>query len=448
VQFASSKRAHKQKLQEKKERKMKSSASAWWVVTGAATAALLGRVAADGEAGCPCLTSDGGALDPYRNDDGDLIYAGYVYPDDYGIGCKLQDENLAPYCLDSTDDNPEWCYHMFCYVDVDNCDLPLKYASGYFPASGLYYSFQTCGDTGTFDEWFNDSGDDDGTHELVDMADLVENYVLTIRNNLQDDYAEFSGVSSPCDYDSSCPCDTCEANADWGGSVGFTTTILVPEADTTPLASTTCMAQTLRSYFLKVAGAEYQDASVFGTLYAGFQDDGVFTQWPAIDWCPTSYDPRFRPWFSTSVTNPKVLILTIDISGSMAGSRIALALEAAKAVLETCAWKDQVGFVLFNSAVVSTRSPAFCTDDERDDMKAWLDLYVTAGGNTEFVAPLTSALAMIDADAGCSNVILFLTDGVATFTEQNFVDVQAEAAVNDVVLFTFALGDGKYDSTL
>jgi hypothetical protein len=225
--------------------------------------------------------------------------------------------------------------------------------------------------------------------------------------------------------------------------VGFTTTILVPEADTDPLDRTTCMAETLRSYFLKVAGAEYQDSSVFGTLYAGFQDDGVFTQWPAISWCPTTYDPRFRPWYSASVTNPKVLILAIDISGSMAGTRITLALEAAKAVLNTCAWKDEVGLVLFNSAVVASRNPAFVTDDERDDMKAWLDLYVTPGGGTEFVAPLTSALAMIDAEPGCSNVILFLTDGVATFTDQNFVDVQTEAAKNDVVLFTFALGDGK-----
>jgi hypothetical protein len=406
--------------------------------------ALLARVAADGEVTCPCLTSDGGALDPYRTDDGDLVYGDYVYPDDYGIGCELQDENLPPSCLGS-DDDPAWCEQNFCYVDPDNCDLPLKYLSGYFPESGLYYSYQTCGSEGSFHEWFN--GDDD-SHSLADIADLVESYVLSIRTNLQTDFVELAGVTSPCEYDSACNCDTCVYNSDWGGDVGFTTSILVPHA-TEPVADkSTCLAQTARSYFLKVAGAEYQNESVFGTEYGGFQEDGVFTQWPAMQWCPTDYDPRFRPWYSTAVTNPKVLILVIDVSGSMTlAGRMALAIDAAKAVLKTVSWKDKVGIITFSGAVANFIAPDYVTDDYRTTLETWIDTYLVATGSTEFYAPLVKAFELIDADPGCSNVVLFLTDGEAVFQESDYDSVTSMAATNNVILFTYALGSGTYYPT-
>jgi len=231
---------------------------------------------------CPCLASDGGALDHYRVN-GDLMYEGYVYPSNYGIGCTAHDTNLAPYCLDASSDKPEFCVESFCYVDKDNCDLPLKYLSGFFPLSGLYYSYQQCGNTGTFNAWFNNNTDNTN-HTLADLADVVEDYVLSIRNNLQSDQSEFKSITSACSNDAACGCTNCAINTDWGESVDFTTAVIVPNPVVPVTDATTCLASVARSYFLKVAAAEYQDATKVGYLYAGTQVDGAFMQWPGIEW--------------------------------------------------------------------------------------------------------------------------------------------------------------------
>ena len=395
------------------------------------------------DSSCPCLTTDNGLLDIYRDGSGDLIYAGYTYPTDYGVGCGQHDLDLDPYC--SSDDAPEWCTDQFCWVDPDNCDS-LEYLSGYFPASGLYYSFQTCGSDGTFYDWFNDGSTDDD-RPLTDLADLVENYLLTIRSSLQGDFSEFSSVSSACDSYPSCGCAECVYNSNWLESVDFSQASLTPNAVTSLTDTSTCLAETASGYYLKVVGAEYQSTANVGFVYSGFQDDGAFSQWPALEWCPTDYDPRFRPWYAAAVTNPKLLIIVIDISGSMAGSRIGLAADAAKAILKTLSWKDRVGIVLFNSIVANVRQPEFVTDAERDLINTWIDTNVFAGGGTSFYEPMLEALDMIDADPGCSNVVLFLTDGEASFTEDNYNTVASRVQTNDVVLFTYALGSGA-DSTI
>jgi hypothetical protein len=166
-------------------------------------------------------------------------------------------------------------------VDKDNCDLPLLYLSGYFPLSGLYYSYQQCGNDGTFNAWFNST---DNTHTLADLAGVVEDYVLSIRRNLQSDQSEFLGTASACSNDVACGCTNCASNADWGESVDFTTAVIVPNPVVPVTDATTCLASVARSYFLKVAAAEYQDTSNVGYLFAGTQVDGAFMQWPGIEW--------------------------------------------------------------------------------------------------------------------------------------------------------------------
>ena len=115
---------------------------------------------------CPCLTTDGGALDVYMVD-GQLHYSEYPYPNDYGTrcdfrfkirmsilicagtdGCKAYDTDpvaLEPYCGNSSgthDDAPAWCFDSFCYVDPSNCVYRTT-LSGVFPDSGaaLYSQF-------------------------------------------------------------------------------------------------------------------------------------------------------------------------------------------------------------------------------------------------------------------------------------------------------------------
>lgn len=68
--------------------------------------------------------------------------------------------------------------------------------------------------------------------------------------------------------------------------------------------------------------AEYIYASVGGT--------GGLTSYPGTAWsCPSSYNALFRPWYPTAAIGPKNVILIIDVSGSMSGTRLTLAKEAA-----------------------------------------------------------------------------------------------------------------------
>jgi hypothetical protein len=226
--------------------------------------------------------------------------------------------------------------------------------------------------------------------------------------------------------------------------VDFDSTVFVPHDTTPPDPISKCLANSAHAQFSNIAGVEYQDTDHVGTLYGGFQSDGTFMQWPGIEWCPTTYDPRFRPWYAASTTNPKIIILVIDCSGSMAGSRMILAKSAAKAVVKTLTWVDQIGFVLFNGNVKSSRAPVYLsTESDIDAVNKYIDDNFIASGYTTFLKPLTEAIAFINnAPATCTRAILFLTDGIASFTESDYETIKASAATSDINIFTFALGRG------
>ena len=75
-------------------------------------------------------------------------------------------------------------------------------------------------------------------------------------------------------------------------------------------------------------------------------EEGIYTNFPAFEDGADcrSYDPRFRPFYvETATPKPKDVVLVIDKSGSMVGSRIRLAKEAAKTFLSTMNPRDRVG---------------------------------------------------------------------------------------------------------
>lgn len=180
-------------------------------------------------------------------------------------------------------------------------------------------------------------------------------------------------------------------------------------------------------------------------LLSGFQEDGALSMYPEFSWCPTDYDPRFRPWYSTAATNPKLIIVVIDVSGSMGtNDRIGLARSAALAVLDTLTWNDEVGFILFNNGLEEVYPITACTDDNRVAMKSWANSNIIPGGGTNFAIPLRHAFQMIESSSStvCTKAILFLTDGVASFSDSDYTYVTEKAEANEVIMFTYALGSG------
>ena len=308
-----------------------------------------------GLATCPCLS--GSTTLP---NGGTVLLAGktYDYPASYGLGtCEKHDETLAPYCSVGTGRSPpEWCADNWCYVDPANCADLVTTDSVFFP--GLKYSYSTCGDANTFDSWFR--GNDD-SHSLADLTALVSGYLESMVAALEDSYAETAGAAS-CEIETSCSCDGCAqlsdlgyATPDWCKtecelSFSHGTTTLRTAADYGGAQGTMekCLSSIVGSSFQRIAAKEASTSRV-GSAYGAFQHLGTYMQWPGLEWCPADYDPRYRPWYAAAAAGPKDVVVVVDVSGSMSGTRIGMAKAAAKAVLETLTEADFATVVVFSS---------------------------------------------------------------------------------------------------
>jgi hypothetical protein len=148
--------------------------------------------------------------------------------------------------------------------------LPLAELSGI--DIGLHYSYLTCGGGSTFEDWFGVNGTAASSFDLEDLADIVEDYIKALRNDIEDTYLEYSDLTTSCDHShTGCPCSTCVPTAGWGTgvSVDFDSTMLKEHATTPVTARSTCLSETMHTYFTKIAGTEYHDMSKFANLYGG-----------------------------------------------------------------------------------------------------------------------------------------------------------------------------------
>jgi hypothetical protein len=128
--------------------------------------------------------------------------------------------------------------------------------------------------------------------------------------------------------------------------------------------------------FSRIAALEYTaSADRIAYQYFGSQDVGMYTGWPAVEWCSSSYDPRFRPWYASAASGPKDVVIVIDMSGSMGtGKRVEMAKEATKKVLDTLSWIDYVSIVSFDAgATVYSSKLQRVTPAVLARMGAWVD---------------------------------------------------------------------------
>ena len=111
----------------------------------------------------------------------------------------------------------------------------------------------------------------------------------------------------------------------------------------------------------------------------------------------------------------------IDTSGSMSGSRLSTAKEAAKAVINTFSNSDFVGVLEFNSNsnVLVSSSIIRATDSHKEQLVSAIN-GLTAQGGTNYEAAFRSGFSLLSAAKSdefgspcpnAENIFLFLTDG-------------------------------------
>mmetsp|Transcript_111768 Transcript_111768/g.316142 ORF Transcript_111768/g.316142 Transcript_111768/m.316142 type:complete len:604 (+) Transcript_111768:41-1852(+) len=416
-----------------------------------------GQAQITGQSGCPCIEWKG--LEKYRSRvRGELQVivrpsgeggSSYPYPAAYGnLVCMAWDATLPPYCRNENGTDkanvPSWCRSTWCYVDKKSCNLPLVYRSNYFPREEVYYSYATCGTKNTFSRWFQ-GGAETGLHAISELTKEVGHYVRATRNEIESSFlTQTSG--SGCRLTSGCACEFCHMNADWGQRVDFTGTVAL-----TSNSLFKCLGMIVSDTYKRVAGREYNNASRVGYLYMGFQEDGSYMQWPGIDFCPSSYDPRFRDWYAGPAAGPKDVVVVIDRSGSMStAGRMALAKSAAKSVLRTLTWVDMVNVVAFSSSPAkASLSMVPATADNKQRLERWIDA-LSEGGSTNFIDALDMAMSLLLDGRGsrcltttCAGALLFLTDGTPDSWGQGDYDLlRSRNSGGYVRVFSYALGAG------
>ena len=167
--------------------------------------------------------------------------------------------------------------------------------------------------------------------------------------------------------------------------------------------------------------------------------DGLFRQVPALHQVQCGcYDPRRRPWFVAASSGPKIVVLVIDVSFSMKGGRMRMAMEAADTIVDTLTAADSFAVIAFNTSAYQldgTDLLIVANSANKDHLKA--EIYkLEPDGITNFRAAFTTAFDAIDNSLGNEELtpgpiaILFMTDGIIG---ENMNDTQREEETKEVI---------------
>jgi Ca-activated chloride channel homolog len=128
---------------------------------------------------------------------------------------------------------------------------------------------------------------------------------------------------------------------------------------------------------------------------------------------PTILAAARNAW--TLTKKPANLILVADVSGSMAGDKIARAQQGLQEFVNSVADTDQVGLYKFSTAVQPTVALAKLDQTQRARLQNEISRIV-AGGNTALYQAAQQAVAELvrKSDKNSINAVIFMTDGKET----------------------------------
>lgn len=386
----------------------------------------------------------------------------FCYATDYGLGkCSDWDKGLEPKCTGANP--PEWCSQKWCYVNSSACTLndatvSTRTVTGGRTVDMPHYSYVTCGFESAFAKYQRAALQDAKT-----IIRTVEGYLTDMRNFLerQIDNLRNDEASGSCPgWTDSCSCPDCKTGAGgWragSGETGYDVDfngVTVTHRDgnarsgkTAEEISAQCLALLFQSKLKQIARLEYNDPNRMGFLAYADQASAVYSCWPGIKWCPSSYDARFRPWYVSAVSGPKDIVIVMDQSGSMRSEgRWTKAQEAAAAVLGTLTEFDRANIVMFGSTAKTydgTTKLQAVTQANLKLMEDWVNSEQPVG-STNFRDGFDKAFKLFKGgeSTNCNKAILFMTDGVDTSGLQTS-ELAGMMGGMDVTIFTYSFGNG------
>ncbi len=160
-----------------------------------------------------------------------------------------------------------------------------------------------------------------------------------------------------------------------------------------------------------------------------------------------SHKPRAEDGFFIMLAEPdpntsqqevidKVFTFIIDVSGSMFGQKIEQAKAAARYTINNLNAQDRFNVIKFNSSVTKLRpNPVAANFNETQQALAFIDA-INAAGGTNLQDAVLAGLQQEMSDT-TANVIIFITDGIASLDQQ----VVKAANTKKVRIFVFGIGN-------
>jgi len=133
----------------------------------------------------------------------------------------------------------------------------------------------------------------------------------------------------------------------------------------------------------------------------------------------------------------KSVVVAIDRSRSMAGAKLADALDAARAFLHTKAPSDRVSVVAFGSRAVQLTQFSQSTADADDALRL---LKVDTSNGTALYDALQLSAASLRSQAGRARVVVLLTDGKDVSSQASLTDALATAHDTGTLVYPIAIG--------
>ncbi|XP_070489901.1 voltage-dependent calcium channel subunit alpha-2/delta-3-like [Chironomus tepperi] len=204
----------------------------------------------------------------------------------------------------------------------------------------------------------------------------------------------------------------------------------------------------------KAFEANYKEDPTIGWQYF-CNSSGLFRHYPATSWnfYPMNiYDCRMRHWFTNAATSSKDIIILIEQSGSMVGTRLDIAIDVVRNILDTLTINDFVNVFSFNDTIRPIIECKNISDKLIQATSANIFELKQALGNieaedqTDLAEALNHTFKLLsqtrERGSHCNQAIMLITDGMEyNKTIQDIFKVNNWDKGNQVRVFSYLIGE-------